>query len=62
MTRTISEQPFGHTAEAIPRVSIAEEEGRPIYLWSTDSPLQSMTGDLVTTMVREAEEVLERLT
>ncbi len=84
MTRTISEQPFGHIANAIPRVQIAEEEGRPIYRWSTDSPLQSMTGELdqlaqfagqvsgqiasvanagelVTAMVREAEEVLDQL-
>jgi nitronate monooxygenase len=28
-----------------PRVTIGEEEGRPIYLFSTDSPLRSMTGD-----------------
>jgi len=27
------------------RVVIGEEQGRPIYLFSTDSPLQSMTGD-----------------
>ncbi len=27
------------------RVVIGEEEGRPIYLFSTDSPLRSMTGD-----------------
>jgi nitronate monooxygenase len=27
------------------RVLIGEEEGRPIYLFSTDSPLRSMTGD-----------------
>jgi nitronate monooxygenase len=24
---------------------IGEEEGRPIYLFNTDSPLRSMTGD-----------------
>jgi len=28
-----------------PRVIIGEEEGRPIYLFSTDSPLRSMTGE-----------------
>lgn len=28
-----------------PREIIGEEEGRPIYLYSTDSPLRSMTGD-----------------
>ena len=27
------------------RTVIEEEEGRPIYLFSTDSPLRSMTGD-----------------
>lgn len=27
------------------RIVIGEEEGRPIYLFSTDSPLRSMTGD-----------------
>lgn len=28
-----------------PRTVIGEEEGRPIYLFSTDSPLRSMSGD-----------------
>jgi len=32
-------------AEAAARTVIGEEEGRPIYLNSTDSPLRSMTGD-----------------
>jgi nitronate monooxygenase len=27
------------------REVIGDEEGRPIYLFSTDSPLRSMTGD-----------------
>src|SRR5882672_9087201 len=27
------------------RTVIGDEEGRPIYLFSTDSPLRSMTGD-----------------
>lgn len=31
---------FGQT-----RTTIGDEEGRPIYLFSTDSPLRSMTGD-----------------
>jgi nitronate monooxygenase len=31
--------PFG------PKSVIGEEGGRPIYLFSTDSPLRSMTGD-----------------
>ncbi|QEG00716.1 Nitronate monooxygenase [Stieleria maiorica] len=38
--------PFGHCAEDMPREQIAEEEGRPVYRMSTDSPLKSMTGEL----------------
>jgi nitronate monooxygenase len=37
---------WGHVGEDIPKEVIAEEEGRPIYLYSTDSPLRSMTGSL----------------
>lgn len=37
---------WGHSADHIPRQVIAEEEGRPIFLYSTDSPLKSMTGSL----------------
>jgi nitronate monooxygenase len=32
-------------AQTNERIVIGEEEGRPIYLFSTDSPLRSMTGD-----------------
>lgn len=32
-------------AFGVDRIVIGEEEGRPIYLFSTDSPLRSMTGD-----------------
>jgi len=39
-TRGLRGDPFG------PKSVIGEEEGRPIYLFSTDSPLRSMTGDL----------------
>jgi nitronate monooxygenase len=35
---------FGHSPDALPREPIAEEDGRPIYRYSTDSPLRSMTG------------------
>jgi nitronate monooxygenase len=75
---------YGHTPEALPREPVAEEEGRPIYRHSTDSPLRNMTGDMeplapfagqacgmvtavrpagevVQTLVREAEEALARL-
>jgi nitronate monooxygenase len=31
--------------DAEARTVVGEEEGRPIYLFSTDSPLRSMTGD-----------------
>ena len=34
--------------EAAGRQVIGEEEGRPIYLFSTDSPLRSMTGDFAS--------------
>lgn len=37
---------WGHDDGSFPREAIAEEEGRPIYLYSTDSPLRSMTGTL----------------
>lgn len=37
---------FGYKAEDIPREAIADEDGRPIYKFSTDSPLRTTTGDL----------------
>lgn len=37
---------WGYDDASFPREAIAEEEGRPIYLHSTDSPLRSMTGRL----------------
>ena len=37
---------WGHDENHLAREPIAEEEGRPIYLYSTDSPLRSMTGAL----------------
>jgi len=40
VTRGARGDPFAGT-----RTVIGEEEGRPIYLFSTDSPLRSMTGD-----------------
>ncbi len=45
-TDRLNRRYFGHKADDILREKIAEEEGRPIYLYSTDSPLRSMTGDL----------------
>lgn len=46
MTEGLGTQLFGHDPADIKRDVVAEEAGRPVYLWSTDSPLQSMTGDL----------------
>ncbi|TWU45807.1 Nitronate monooxygenase [Novipirellula aureliae] len=46
VTRQIGDRVFGNDADEIQREQIAEEEGRPIYLFSTDSPLRSMTGEL----------------
>ncbi|KWF93033.1 2-nitropropane dioxygenase [Burkholderia diffusa] len=40
VTRGERGDPFGEE-----RVVIGDEEGRPIYLFSTDSPLRTMTGD-----------------
>ncbi|QDV84187.1 NAD(P)H-dependent flavin oxidoreductase [Planctomycetes bacterium TBK1r] len=45
-TEPYEQQPFGHHADEMPREQVAEEEGRPVYLMSTDSPLKSMTGEL----------------
>lgn len=46
MTDRLGTQLLGHDPEKIKREQIAEEDGRPIYLWSTDSPLRNMTGQL----------------
>lgn len=37
---------MGHDPEALPREVIADEDGRPILRYSTDSPLRNTTGDL----------------
>ncbi len=46
ITDALNGKHFGHSADAIEREVVANEEGRDIYLYSTDSPLRSMTGDL----------------
>ena len=45
-TERLGRNLWGHLDADIPKQVIAEEEGRPIYLYSTDSPLKSMTGSL----------------
>ena len=37
---------LGHKPEHIPREAIADEDGRPIYKFSTDSPLRTTVGNL----------------
>ena len=37
---------LGHRPEDLPHEAIADEDGRPIYKFSTDSPLKTTTGDL----------------
>ncbi len=37
---------LGHGPDDFVREQVAEEEGRPVYRYSTDSPLRSMTGDM----------------
>jgi nitronate monooxygenase len=36
---------LGHGPDDFEREAIAEEEGRPVYRYSTESPLRNMTGD-----------------
>ena len=36
---------LGHGPDDFDRVAIAEEEGRPVYRYSTESPLRNMTGE-----------------
>lgn len=45
-TAGLGDRLFGYHPDKIERRVVAEEEGRPIYAFSTDSPLRSMTGDL----------------
>jgi nitronate monooxygenase len=45
-TEALGGKLWGHDGRSIPRQVVAEEEGRPVYLYATDSPLQSMTGSL----------------
>jgi nitronate monooxygenase len=46
LTDELGRRLLGYRAEDIPREAIAEEEGRPIYKFSTDSPLRATAGDL----------------
>jgi len=45
-TERLGTRLFGYGADDHAREQVADEEGRPIWLYSTDSPLRSMQGDL----------------
>jgi nitronate monooxygenase len=84
ITEAHADRLFGHSPDGLPRDAIAEEQGRPVYRYSTESPLRDMTGDMeplapfagqvcgmvkaewpagevVRTLVGEAEEILARM-
>lgn len=46
VTNAIGDQLMGHDPNRMPREVIAHEEDRPLYRFSTDSPLRTTTGDL----------------
>lgn len=58
VTRRERGDPFAADAQ---RTVIGDEEGRPIYLFSTDSPLRSMTGDFEA-MALYAGQGVDRIT
>jgi nitronate monooxygenase len=39
-------QLIGHHPDRLPREVIGQDDGRPLYLFSTDSPLRGTTGEL----------------
>ena len=46
VTEAYRDDLLGHGPDDFDRVAVAEEEGRPVYRFSTESPLRNMTGDL----------------
>ena len=46
VTRALGFNLTGHDPDRLPREVIADEGGRPILRYSTDSPLRITTGDL----------------
>jgi nitronate monooxygenase len=73
VTAKVGSHLFGHHPDRLPRDVIAYDEGRPIYRFSTDSPLRSTVGDLeqmalfagesaaLVDKASSAAEVIERL-
>jgi nitronate monooxygenase len=45
VTAAHADRPWGHGPDDFPREVIGHEEERPIYRYSTDSPLRNMTGN-----------------
>jgi nitronate monooxygenase len=46
VTERLGNRLHGHHPESLPREEIARDGGRPLYRFSTDSPLRTTTGDL----------------
>lgn len=73
MTGKAGNKLLGHHPDRLPRDLIAYDDGRPIYRFSTDSPLRSTSGDLeqmalyagesasLVDRISSAAEVIDRL-
>jgi nitronate monooxygenase len=46
VTRALGRNLLGHHPDELPREVIAQDDGRPLLRYSTDSPLRTTTGDL----------------
>lgn len=46
VTAALGPRLMGHHPDSLPREVIAQDDGRPLLRYSTDSPLQTTTGDL----------------
>jgi nitronate monooxygenase len=46
LTEAAGDKLWGYHPDRLPRAEIARDDGRPIWKFSTDSPLRSTTGDL----------------
>ncbi len=46
VTELFADDLMGHDPDEFPREAVAQEAGRPVYRFSTESPLRGMTGDL----------------
>jgi nitronate monooxygenase len=46
VTAAAGDKLWGHHPDTLPREPVAEDEGRPLWRYGTDSPLRTTTGDL----------------